>query len=183
MQRREMLLTTGAAVLGLSAFPLGWVAAEDKRKPRILYFTKSAGWVHSVVDRRGQPLAHSERSSSSWAGRMALKSNAVRMAAVFDGDLGKYDLLAFYTSGNPFEKKQMQNVLRCRVGRQAVCWLPCGERFGRLPGHQSVPLHDRRKLCHARRPAESQDESHFADISGRARPRRWLRVGGRVVCA
>ena len=27
MHRREMLLTAGAAVIGLSAFPLGWAAA------------------------------------------------------------------------------------------------------------------------------------------------------------
>jgi len=29
MKRREMLLSTGAAIVGLSAFPLGWAAAED----------------------------------------------------------------------------------------------------------------------------------------------------------
>ena len=45
MKRREMLLTTGAAMLGLSAFPLGWAAADDKKKPKILYFTKSAGGI------------------------------------------------------------------------------------------------------------------------------------------
>ena len=31
MKRREMLLTTSAAVLGLSGFPLGWAAAAENK--------------------------------------------------------------------------------------------------------------------------------------------------------
>ncbi len=61
MNRREMLLTAGAAAIGLSAFPLGWVSAADKKKPKILYFTKNAGFVHSVVKRQGDQLAFSEK--------------------------------------------------------------------------------------------------------------------------
>lgn len=111
MKRREMLLTTGAAVFGLSVFPSGLIADDDRRKPRILYFTKSGGYMHSVVDRRGQPLAHSERVLVEMGERNGFEVECSQDAAVFDGDLDKYDLLAFYTSGNPFEKKQMQNVL------------------------------------------------------------------------
>lgn len=40
MKRRDMLLTTGAALLGASAFPLGWVAAADQKKQKVLYFTR-----------------------------------------------------------------------------------------------------------------------------------------------
>ncbi len=29
MRRRDMLLSTGAAVVGLSTFPIGWTAAAD----------------------------------------------------------------------------------------------------------------------------------------------------------
>ena len=54
MQRREMLVRSGAAVWGISAFPLGWVAAEDKRKPKILYFNRNSGWTHPVADRQGK---------------------------------------------------------------------------------------------------------------------------------
>ena len=42
MKRREMLLTSGAAVLGLSSFPFGWVAAAEKKKQTVLYFTRRA---------------------------------------------------------------------------------------------------------------------------------------------
>ena len=32
MKRREMLAATGAAVAGLSGFPLGWAAEPQKKK-------------------------------------------------------------------------------------------------------------------------------------------------------
>jgi uncharacterized protein len=100
MQRREMLLKTGAAVLGLSAFPLGWARADDKKKPKILYFTKSSGYVHSVVKREGNAPAFSERLLADLGARHGFDVECSQDAAVFDGDLGRYDLFAFYTSGS-----------------------------------------------------------------------------------
>ena len=71
MKRREMLKATGAAVLGLSAFPTGWVAAQQKKgdqKPKILYFTRSVGFEHSVVKRQGDALSFSEKLMIEGAG-------------------------------------------------------------------------------------------------------------------
>ena len=61
MKRREMLLTRGAAALGLSSFPLGWVGAAEKKKQKLLYFSRSVGYEHSVVGRKGGELSHSEK--------------------------------------------------------------------------------------------------------------------------
>ena len=61
MNRRELLLSAGAAVLGVSAFPRGWVAAADKKKQKLLYFTRSAGFEHDAVKRKGNELASSEK--------------------------------------------------------------------------------------------------------------------------
>ncbi len=41
MKRREMLLTTGAAALTLSAFPLRWAAADPGKKKKVLYVMTS----------------------------------------------------------------------------------------------------------------------------------------------
>lgn len=111
MKRREMLLTTGAA-LGLSAFPLRWVAADDeKKKPNVLYFTKSGGYMHSVVDRNKEPLAFSEKILTALGEKHGFEVECSQDASVFDGDLGKYDLLVFYTSGNMLDEKQKKNLL------------------------------------------------------------------------
>jgi uncharacterized protein len=112
MQRREMLLTTGAALLGISAFPFGWAAAaDDKKKPKILYFTKSAGFVHSVVNRKGKPLAFSEKILTQLGEKNGFEVVCSQDAAVFDGDLAQFDLIAFYTSGDPLGKAQKQKLL------------------------------------------------------------------------
>jgi uncharacterized protein len=111
MKRREMMLATGAAVLGLSAFPLGWAAADDKKKPKILYFTKSAGFVHPVVDRKDKPLAFSEKILTELGEKYGFEVECSQDAAVFDGDLDKYDLLAFYTTGEPINAEQKKKLL------------------------------------------------------------------------
>ncbi len=99
MKRREMLVSTGAAVLGLSAFPLRWVAAAEK-KPRILYFTRSAGFEHSEVRREGDQLAHSEQVFTELGQKHGFEVECSKDGTLFDGDLDKYDCIAFYTSGN-----------------------------------------------------------------------------------
>lgn len=43
MRRRDMLLATGAAALGLSAFPFRWAAGQQNLGLKVLYFTRSAG--------------------------------------------------------------------------------------------------------------------------------------------
>jgi len=56
MKRREMLAASGAALVGLSAFPFGWTAAAEPKKQKLLYFTRSAGYEHGAVKRNGDEL-------------------------------------------------------------------------------------------------------------------------------
>jgi len=100
MKRREMLLTAGTAFLGVSAFPLGWVAAAEKKKQKVLYFTRSAGYEHSAVRREGGQLSHSEKVLTEMGKRAGFDVDCSKDGRVFDGDLDQYDALAFYTCGN-----------------------------------------------------------------------------------
>ncbi|MCY2993604.1 MAG: ThuA domain-containing protein [Planctomycetota bacterium] len=101
MKRREMLLTTGTALLGASMFPRRWAAAaEGKKKQKVLFFTRSAGFEHSAIKRDGANLGHAERVLIELGNVRGFDVECTKDGAVFDGDLGKYDLLAFYTSGN-----------------------------------------------------------------------------------
>jgi type 1 glutamine amidotransferase len=108
MNRREMLRTTGAAVLGLSAFPFHWVAAAGKMKQKVLYFTRSAGFEHGAVKRQGDQLSISERTLIEIGKRHGIEVICTKDGRVFDGDLDQYDAIAFYTSGDltqPNERK------------------------------------------------------------------------------
>lgn len=111
MKRREMLLTTGAAVVGLSAFPFGWAAAADKKKQKVLYFTRSAGYVHSVVDRGDKELAYSEKIAIELGRKHGIEVVCSQDPKVFDGDLNQYDLIVFYTSGDPLSAEGKKKLL------------------------------------------------------------------------
>jgi len=182
MQRREMLLTTGAAILGLSAFPLSWVVAEDKRNRR--YSTSTGVPVGRIRWRTARETLGPFGEDTHRTGRKnGFEVECSQNASVLDGDLSRYDLLAFYTNGMPFNVRQMQNVLDAISSGKPCVGFHAAIDSGAKPTINPFLSHDRWKLCHARYPAESQNESHFADISGRARSRRWLRVEGRMVCA
>jgi uncharacterized protein len=111
MKRREMLLTAGAAAVGMSAFPLGWTAAAEQKKRKILYFTRSAGFRHSVVDRGGKDLAYSEKILAELGPKHGLEVVCSQDPKVIEGDLSQYDLIVFYTSGDPFSQEGKKRLL------------------------------------------------------------------------
>jgi len=100
MKRREMLLTSGATFLGLSAFPLRWVAGAQNKTPKILYFTRCAGFLHSVVKRNGDELSYSEKLMVEAGKEHDVEVVCSKDGRVFDGDLDQFDAFAFYTSGD-----------------------------------------------------------------------------------
>ena len=53
MNRRDMMIRTGATALtlGLSRFPLGWTAPLDGSTKKLLMYTRSQTFEHSVVKR------------------------------------------------------------------------------------------------------------------------------------
>ncbi len=100
MQRREMLLTTGASALGLLNFPFGFSSAADSPKRRVLMFTKSAGFQHSVVTRKNDELAHAEKILTELGAKNGFDVTATKDGRIFDSDLGSYDAFFFYTTGD-----------------------------------------------------------------------------------
>lgn len=105
MKRREMLLTTGATLLGLSAFPFHWAAGAPAKTPKILYFTRCAGFLHSVVKRNGDELSHSEKIMVEAGKQHGVEVVCSKDGRVFDGDLDQFDAIAFYTSGDLTQDK------------------------------------------------------------------------------
>lgn len=104
MNRREMLRTSGAAVLGLSAFSLGRIAAavteKDQRKQKVLLFTRSPIWEHPWIVREGAGLSKIETIFSALGQKAGLEVVCTKDGAVFDGDLDQYDGIVFYATGN-----------------------------------------------------------------------------------
>ncbi len=106
MNRRDMLLTTGAAALGISTFPFGWAAAADKKKQKVLYFSRSAGFVHPMVIPQADGKSVSDKVLIGLGEKNGFDVTCSQDGAVFDGDLDQYDCLVFYTSGNLCNKSE-----------------------------------------------------------------------------
>jgi type 1 glutamine amidotransferase len=100
MDRRDMLRATGAAVLAASAFPLQWVAAAGKKKQKVLYFTRSAGFEHGAVKLNDGKPSISDRTLTELGKRHGFDVVCTKDGRVFDEDLDQYDAIAFYTSGD-----------------------------------------------------------------------------------
>jgi uncharacterized protein len=138
MNRREML-KAASAVLGLSAFPLGWTAAAEPRRQKVLYFTRSVGYEHSVVHRTAGKLAWSERVLTEMGAKTGFDVVCTQDGAVFDGDLHQYDAIAFYTNGDlispegtgkPMTAAGKKRLLAAIAGGKAFVGIhPCTNSF------------------------------------------------------
>jgi type 1 glutamine amidotransferase len=103
MNRRDLLRAAAgsAAVLGLSNFPLGWSAEEKAPKRRILMYTRSQGFQHGCVTRKGGKLSLAEQIVTDLGEKHNFDVNATKDGRVFvNDDLSKYDAFLFETQGD-----------------------------------------------------------------------------------
>jgi len=91
LDRRNMLRATGTAVLAASVFPLQWVAAGEKKKQKILYFSRSAGFEHDAVKIKDGKPSISDRILTELGKRHGFEVVCTKDGRVFDGDLKQYD--------------------------------------------------------------------------------------------
>jgi len=162
MNRRDMLLATGAAVVGASAFPLHWVSAADKKKQKVLYFSRSAGFEHDAVKRKdGQPSI-SERILDELGKKHNFEVVSTKDGRVFDGDLDQYDAIAFYTSGVLTEPNKQQTPPMTPEGKEKLLGaIAAGKGF--------IGLHAATDSFHSKGPSnENQTEvdPYIAMIGG-----------------
>ncbi len=152
MKRREFLLSAGAATFGLSAVSAARVFGAEKKRQKVLYFTRSAGFEHSVVHRKGTELSHSEKVLTEMGKKAGFDVVCTKDGRVFDDDLGQFDLIAFYTSGvltdpikdrdePPMTQKGLQRLLEAiAAGKGFVGLHASTDSFHRTAGQDSPYL-------------------------------------------
>jgi uncharacterized protein len=101
LNRRQVLFAAGAAMLG--AGPLGRVLASPRSKAdrkTVLFFTKSSGFQHSVIQRKGTNPAMAETILTEIGKEHGFDVVCSKDGTLFDPDkIGQWDAFAFETTG------------------------------------------------------------------------------------
>jgi type 1 glutamine amidotransferase len=100
LNRREWLLTGGAAWLGAGAMNRALAQPKGNTK-KVLFFTKSSGFQHSVIKRDGDRPAHAERILADIGREHGFEVVASKDGRVFEPDqIGQWDVFVFETTGD-----------------------------------------------------------------------------------
>jgi type 1 glutamine amidotransferase len=93
------LISTGSMLN--AATPGGWDQVDAARPKRILYFTKSSGFEHSVVKRPSPAeLSHSEKILTELGQKHGFIVDCTKDGGVFTTqNLARYDVIVFFVSG------------------------------------------------------------------------------------
>jgi uncharacterized protein len=96
-----MLFATGAALLGAPSFRRLF-AADTKGSPKkVLFFTKSSGFQHSVITRKVGKLGWAERILTEIGKEHGFEVVASKDGRLFNPDqIGEWDAFAFETTGD-----------------------------------------------------------------------------------
>ena len=110
-----------AAAFAAGALPLGWTRAADDKKQKVLFFTKSAGFQHSVITRKGDALGHAEKILIELGKEHGFDVTATKDGSIFTPEkLKEFDVIAFYTTGDPSEYLRMAAGLSPVVRRLSL---------------------------------------------------------------
>jgi type 1 glutamine amidotransferase len=128
MNRRQLLGAAALAGAGLVLGSAGRSLGQEQARKKVLFFTKSSGFPHSVVTRKDGQLAHAERLLTEFGGKEGYDITCSKDGSVFTADgLKQYDAIAFYTTEdlttnnkNPRHPKDDMGSVMPKEGPQAL---------------------------------------------------------------
>jgi type 1 glutamine amidotransferase len=96
LNRRRLLL---AAVAAAMVAP-GMARGQDE-KPKVLFFTKSSGFQHSAITRKGDEPSHAEAILKKIGEANGFEVVCSKDGRMFDPEkIGQWDVFVFYTTGD-----------------------------------------------------------------------------------
>jgi type 1 glutamine amidotransferase len=138
MNRRRMLQATGAALL--APWAVRRASAADTKN--ILFFTKSSGFEHSVIKRKGDELSHAEKILTEIGKKNGYNVTCSKDGGMFESDkIGQFDAFVFETTGNlltpgtdkqpPMTEQGLANFLQAIEGGKGFVGFHCAtDTFG-----------------------------------------------------
>ena len=190
LNRRQLLLAGGAAWLGAGALARAMAPQPKGATKKVLFFTKSSGFQHSVIARKGDKPSHAEQILAEIGKEHGFEVVASKDGRLFEPDqIGQWDVFVFETTGDlttarrptrhpPISadgEKAFYDAIR---GGKGFMGMHCAtDTFGHSHAQQgsrrSLHPDDRRRVHRPRRPADVQDRDRRPRVSrGRHRVRQ-----------
>ena len=150
LNRRQLLLASGAALLGAGPL-LGRAARGAGDSKKVLFFTKSSGFQHSVITRSGDTPSLAERILTALGKDNGFEVVATKDGRHFDPDkIGQWDAFAFETTGDltkegtdkqpPISADGLKAMLDAIHGGKGFVGMHCAtDTFG---GHRGMGAED-----------------------------------------
>ena len=122
--RRQLLKAAAQLSVAAPSFQLvpSLLADDQPPKKKVLFFTKSQTFEHSVIRRTSDAPSHAGRLLSEFAGKAGFEIFETKDGSVFDGDLKQYDAIFFFTTGDltktagdksePMSERGKENLLQ-----------------------------------------------------------------------
>ncbi|MEI9963302.1 MAG: ThuA domain-containing protein [Limisphaerales bacterium] len=122
MNRREMILRTGAAVAGLSLTGCAWPRSKAGAKiKKVLFFSKSSGYEHSVIKRNGNELSFAEKILADLGPKHGIEFVFSKDGSLFAPEyLAQFDAYLFYTTGDLTNSGEDKNPPMTPAGKAAL---------------------------------------------------------------
>jgi uncharacterized protein len=118
--RRQAIRQLGAASLGLMLGPAFNLFGKDKPRRKILFFTKSSGYEHSSIKRKGNELSHAERILTDLGTSHGFDVTATKDGSIFNPEnLKQFDAFFFYTTEDLTESGNDKNPPMSKDGKEA----------------------------------------------------------------
>ena len=101
MNRRTLLIRSGAAAAGLALGPFRSESTPRAKRKQVLMFTKSSGFEHSVIKREGEKLGFAEQLLTDLCDRRDIEVTCTKDGTIFTPEkINRFDAFFFYTSGD-----------------------------------------------------------------------------------
>ena len=101
MNRRQMLLASGAALIGPSAMARAFRADDPAPPKKVLFFTKSQTFQHDPIARKDGKLGQAEDILVTLGKQWNFEVVPSKDGTMFDPDkIGQWDAFVFYTTGD-----------------------------------------------------------------------------------
>lgn len=146
LNRRDWI-GSAATLAACLASPELLFASQDLPKKKLLFFTKSAGFEHSVVKRDNGSLAYAERIMIDLGKKYNFEVTCTKDGTVFDSEYANYDAFFFFTTedltqaGNdkepPISKQGKENLLNAIKAGKGFAGSHCASDTFHSPGDRT----------------------------------------------